>query len=202
VSDLFPPELRTERLRLEAVTADTDPLEVYEHAREGAPDIDVVTEHLGWQPHASPRETVAFLSAVADERAAGDGASYVIRPREGEDGAGVFAGLCGIEVDWDRRLADLGIWLRRRFWGRGYSGERAGALLELAFDRLDLEVVEVYHYEGNDRSRRAIEKYVDRFGGRHEGLLRNARATQGDGPRDAHRYTISRSEFEAARDGA
>ena len=37
--------------------------------------------------------------------------------------------------DWNRRTATLGTWLRKPFWGQGYSGERAARMLELAFDR-------------------------------------------------------------------
>ena len=98
-------------------------------------------------------------------------------------------------IDWDRRTAILGVWLRKPFWGRGYSGERAAALMEIAFERLHLELVAVTHDAGNEKSRRAIEQYVERFGGRHDGLIRNAEV-DGDGtPVDQHRYSISREEY-------
>jgi RimJ/RimL family protein N-acetyltransferase len=86
------------------------------------------------------------------------------------------------------------MWLRKPFWGRGYSGERAAALMELAFERLDLELVAVTHLVGNEKSRRAIEKYVEAHDGRHEGRLRNRDAT-GEDPRDLHRYTVSAEEY-------
>jgi RimJ/RimL family protein N-acetyltransferase len=67
----------------------------------------------------------------------------------------------------------------------------------MAFDRLDLELVEILHRDGNHNSRRATEEFVEQLGGRHEGLLRNYRAGP-DGPDDLHRYTISKAEFEEA----
>ena len=124
----------------------------------------------------------------------------MLRPREGEDGAGAFAGTAGLGVDWEKETAELGIWLRPRFWGRGYSGERADRFLELAFDRLDLAVVAVTHDARNEQSRRAIEKYVERFGGRREGRLRNGGVRQDGTPYDLVRYSVTREEWTTARE--
>lgn len=122
-----------------------------------------------------------------------------MRPTEGEDGAGTIAGTTGLYPDWEKRSAGLGIILDKRFWGRGYSGERADAVLSVAFDRLDLELVVAAHVDGNETSRRAIETYVERYDGQYEGLLRNWHP-QADTVADAHRYTISRGEFFEASD--
>jgi RimJ/RimL family protein N-acetyltransferase len=108
-----------------------------------------------------------------------------------------LAGTTNLDFDWDRRSAELGIWLRKPFWGRGYSGERAAALLELAFDRLDLELVGASHRAGNDRSRRAIGKYVERFGGQHDGVLRDFFPRDGE-IGDLHRYVITREQYRSA----
>jgi len=88
--------------------------------------------------------------------------------------------------------------LRKPFWGRGYSGERAMALMKLAFDRLDLEIFSPAHFDGNENSRRAIEKYVDRVGGRYEGVLRNW-VPDGDEVHDLRRYSVSQEEWQANR---
>lgn len=132
----------------------------------------------------------------APDRASGDSAP---RPREGEDGAGELAGTCGLTCHWDQDCATLGLWLRKRFWGRGYSGERADALLELAFEHLDFGVVAVTHHVGNENSERAISKYVERNGGRREGVLRHHGEHPG-GAVDEVRYTIARDEWRAARE--
>lgn len=50
----------------------------------------------------------------------------------------------------------------------------------------------------NDNSYRAVEKYVERHGGRYEGLLRN-HAGRYDAPADHHRFSISQSEYETHR---
>ena len=194
---LFPAEMQTDRLRYEQVTPETlDPLELYEHVRAGAPHIEEITRYVTWDPYDHPKQAVEWIQECADSFETGEGATYALRPRDGER-AGEFAGIAGIHPDWRRRRTSLGTWLCKPFWGRGYSGERAGRMLELAFDRLDLDVVTVSHDPANENSQRAIERYVDRFGGHREGRIRNDTVMNGE-PRDSVRYSISREEWRAA----
>lgn len=195
---LFPDEIETERLRLERIDESVDPLELYPHVAESSPDIDEVTEHLTWRPHRHPKDTAEFVEHVAEAAEDGEGATYAIYPRDGEPRAGEFAGTAGLSPEWDRRLARFGMWLRKPFWGRGYAGERAAAFMELAFDRLDLEVVAVTHHVDNEQSARAIQKYVEVAGGRREGVLRNFTTTQTDDVFDVVRYTVTADEWRAA----
>ncbi|SEQ70930.1 GNAT family N-acetyltransferase [Natrinema salaciae] len=195
---LFPVEMESERLRYERVHPDDfDPFELYEHVRAGAPGIDEITEYVTWDPYEHPKEAFDVVDRFGDGFEANEKATYAVRPKDG-DRAGELAGFAGLDPHWDRRQAILGVWFRKPFWGRGYSGERAGRLLELAFDRLELEVVTVTHDPANENSRRAIERYVDRFGGRKEGRLRNDIIIDGQ-PRDSVRYSITREEWAANR---
>jgi ribosomal-protein-alanine N-acetyltransferase len=189
----FPEVVETDRLVLHRLSPGNVDLRAFYEVCAGDDGIDEVTEHLAWGPHPHPQSTREFVTAMDDDWQAGEAATYLVHPKA----ADTFAGGCGLTLDWEKQSGELGMWLRRRFWGRGYSGERAAALLSLAFDHLDLELVTVTHEAGNENSRRAIEKYVDHFGGREEALLRNAVATE-DGPRDMRRYSIAREEYRAA----
>ncbi|WIV65786.1 GNAT family N-acetyltransferase [Natrialbaceae archaeon AArc-T1-2] len=191
----FPERLTTDRLLLErACCENVDPLQF--HRIRSSDGIDDVVEYLPWEPDETPRETADVLARFEREWTEGSVARYVVRPRTTEPDAGELAGVTKLEVDRERSVGTLGIWLRRRFWGRGYSGERAGALLSLAFDRLDLEIVEVVHQDGNERSRRAVERYIEAYGGEYVGRLRNWRV-DGDEVVDAHRYVITADEYAA-----
>ncbi len=196
---LFPDRIETERLELEAMTTESvDVMKFYRICSgQTSQDIADVTEYLTWDPHETPKETLEFLEYVEQKRADDEGTEYLIRPREGEPGAGEIAGATGITVDWDRRVAEPGLWLRKPYWGRGYSGERAAALMELTFEQLDLEVFAVDHLVGNENSRRAIEKYVEAHGGGHDGRLRNWHAVDGE-PLDVHRYSVTREQYRDA----
>jgi RimJ/RimL family protein N-acetyltransferase len=198
---MLPERIESERLRLEPRTPEyVDPLVVYEHCKAGAPHIDEITEHLPWSPHAHPKESLEFLERGVEMREELDAADYVVRPREGEDGAGELAGFTGLNFEWEKDTVELGCWFRKPFWGRGYSGERALALAELAFEGLDFDLLAVDHHVDNDQSERAIIKYIERMGGRREGTMRNAgvASLEHGGAVDQVRYTVSQAEYREA----
>jgi RimJ/RimL family protein N-acetyltransferase len=216
---VFPDEIETERLLLVRLCRENvSTMQLYRHMRAEAPDMSEVSEYVMWDPHETPKDTHDYLTDIEDQWDDCGQATYAIylrgdeasvdrtaerrgdETRTGTDRAaetGELVGTTNLHLDWERRSAELGIWLRKPFWGRGYSGERAAAMLELAFDRLDLELVGASHQIGNERSRRAIEKYVERFGGQHDGVLRNF-VPKDDEVRDLHRYTVSREQYREA----
>lgn len=161
-----------------------------------ATGMDDVGEYVPWEPHESVAETRAYLARAEREWAAGERATYRIAPRRGPD-AGAFAGITGIGVDRESGTGELDLWLRKPFWGRGYAGERAAALLALAFDDLGLDLVGVSHQEGNENSKRAIRRYIGAHGGQFADVLHDF-SPAGDGARDLHRYTVSREQYRNA----
>jgi RimJ/RimL family protein N-acetyltransferase len=198
MSDLFPERIETDRLVLEAFTRENVDVEtLYRHSSRHNPHIEEITEYLTWDPHETPKESLEFLESQEQARADGEDATYVVRPKHDEHGTGEFVGMTGLHPNWGYRTATFGMWLRKPFWDRGYSGERAAALMAVAFERLDLEVVTVSHQAGNEQSRRAIGKYVEAHGGQHEGLLRNGERGP-DGPLDVRRYTVTCEQWSEA----
>ena len=193
----FPTTIETERLVFEQLSSETVDLRKLYRICSTDPAIDEITRYMPWDPHRTLNKTREFVEWCETGWDDGEQAVYVIRPADGEDGAGVLAGVTRLECEWERRSAMFELWLRKRFWGRGYSSERAAALMELAFERLDLDLVHVNHEDGNDRSKTAIKKYIDAHGGQYDGLLKNW------GPRDkevvdAHRYTITQRQYREA----
>jgi ribosomal-protein-alanine N-acetyltransferase len=194
VSDLFPAVIETERLRLERESvADGDLRSRYESLAADAVDDDELA-YVPIEPFAHLADAREYVAEREDRMASGNAGTYVVRPREGEDGAGEPAGETELFALWDERTAFMTLGLRKRFWGRGYSAERAGALLRLAFERLDLEVVSVTHLVANENSRRAIQKYVDRFDGTHVGRFRRMHVIDDD-PVHLERYTITQEDY-------
>ena len=197
MTDLFPAVIETERLRLARLDAAVDTLKYYDVCAHD-PGIEDATKYTAWEPHSHPRETADYVEGVADAWQEGASPTYAIFPREGERDAGTLVGACDVVVGWERRAGELGIWLRKPFWGRGYSGERAAALIELSFEQLDLDLVGVTLHTDNERSKRAVEKYVDRFGGQLDGRFRN-HLVVGDEPCDVFRYSVSRAQWAESR---
>ena len=198
---MLPELIETDRLRLERHDAAVTARQFYAASGAGQTDtIDEETAFVSWDPNPHPKKTHDVTRQFADQWESREGATYAVIPRDGEPGAGHYAGNTGLALDWDTRTATLGVWLRKPHWGREYSAERAAALAQLAFDRLDLELVATEVIPDNEQSLRAVEKYVDRLGGRHEGRFRNRMATEGEGVVDVERYSVSRAEYESAVD--
>ena len=196
---LFPETITTDRLRLERLCHETvDVFEYHVLCSRQEPAIGEVTEYLPWEPHETVKETHDYIDELESEWEAGTRAEYVIRPKEGAPGAGEAVGAGGLLVDWETRTGRPAIWLRKAFWGNGYSGERAEAMLELAFDRLGLELVAVPVEDGNDRSKQAVETYVEAYGGGYDGPVRNATVRPDGCIIDHHRYTVTEAQYRDA----
>lgn len=189
-STLFPTHIESERLRYEPLHESAEPLDIYEYHRSG--EMDAVMRPLGERPHATPKETMDEVTEAANAWESGERATYAITTKSD----GEFVGVAELWLEWEKRSTSFGMWVREPFWGRGYSGERAGAMSYVAFDRLDLELVSVGHDPENEQSKRAIEKYVDSYGGQYDAMLRNWYPPDDSGePVDLQTYSISQEQW-------
>jgi RimJ/RimL family protein N-acetyltransferase len=71
-----------------------------------------------------------------------------------------------LECEHDR--AELGYWIGKPFWGRGYATEAARALVQYGFDTLGLHRIYARHLTRNPASGRVLHK----IGMTHEGYRR------------------------------
>jgi ribosomal-protein-alanine N-acetyltransferase len=192
---LFPECIETSRLVLERASHDTvDPFEFYDLVtREGWQEE--ATKHMPWFRFQRLDQVVEFVDSAEQEWADHDTARYVLRSTEE---GGDLVGITAYGPEWETRRAGSGIVLAPAYWGRGYGPERASAFVELTFEVYDLDAFYSTCAADNESSRRMIQKYVETYGGRHEGLLRqHSRRPNGD-VTDQHRFTILRSEYERA----
>ncbi|KAF5087627.1 GNAT family N-acetyltransferase [Methanoculleus horonobensis] len=86
--------------------------------------------------------------------------------RRGEPGLVGAVGLT--EIDHGHGRAELGFWVAKSCWGRGYATEAARALIEYGFSILGLHRVYGTHFSRNPASGRVMEK----CGMGHEAHLR------------------------------
>lgn len=190
---MFPETIQTESLTLRKLGPEhVDVLELYDRFAAGLPGVEDVFEYVPQEPYATVADAQERLDRAVEAWEDDEEANYAVYTADDE-----LAGYAGLFLEWERRTGRLGVTLHRDHWGHGYAGECAHALTDLAFDRLDLDLVALGHEEGNDRSKRAIEKYVDRVGGQYDGVLRNWTPVD-DEVLDHHRYTVSRAAYEAA----
>nr|WP_305794301.1 GNAT family protein [Halomarina rubra] len=188
--------MSTDRLALRRLDRAVDARTLYDHRR--ANDEAGVYEFVPFSAFDSLKAARDALRSLRTRWDDGEGARYGVFERDGEErDTAVDASLLGVadcHCLWDRRTGHPGVILARDHWSEGYATECFDALLTLAFDRLDLRLVSLHHRVGNGRSRRAIERLVDRHGGQFDGRLRNWTPTD-DGVADERRYTIRRDQY-------
>ncbi|MFB6177837.1 MAG: GNAT family N-acetyltransferase [Halobaculum sp.] len=195
----FPTEIETDRLRLERLCHDTvDAFTLYEFVqRDGW--RGAATDHMPWFRFDTLDEVAGFLDTAEQQWADRETARYLIRANgDGEEPAGEILGTTGFGPEFDERRAGSGIVLAEPYWENGYGRERAGVFVELTFERYDLDAYYATCAAGNEASRRMIEAYVESYGGRHEGLLRQHSPRPNGDVTDQHRFTILREEYEQA----
>ncbi len=176
---LTTPTLHTDRLRLRPVTgADADAL----FAMHSSAHVLRYWDSPPWGDRARAERFVAASRQMAE-----DGAG--VRPAI--DSGGTFIGWCSLSR-WnaEHRSAAIGFCLGEASWGQGYATEAARALLQWAFDTLDLNRVQAETDTRNAASARVLEK----LGFVREGTLREDCIVDGD-VSDSWVYGLLRREW-------
>ena len=136
---------RTERLLLRQGWAEDAP------ALARAIADEAIVRNLSTAPWPfALRDAEAFLAAPRDPVLP----AFLIFERT--DGAPVLVGSCGL----GRRpsgAVELGYWIAREHWGRGFATEAAVALMDIA-RALGLERLEASYFADNPASGRVLEK--------------------------------------------
>ncbi len=90
--------------------------------------------------------------------------------------------------DWAIRRFEIGYWVRQSAQGKGYATECGAALTRYAFEVMGARHVTIEHADGNDASRRVIEK----LGFVKEGVLKGKLPDHvNGGVYDSHVYSVS-----------
>ena len=87
--------------------------------------------------------------------------------------------------------AELGYWIGKPFWNRGYATEAAQAIVEYGFRKLDLNRIHAHHFSRNESSGKVLLK----IGLKHEGTLKQ-HVKKWDKFEDIELFGILKSEFE------
>ena len=124
-------------------------------------------------------------------------ARLVLRPFEPGDAPTVqkLAGerdIADTTLNIERRFnqAELGYWIGKPFWNRGYATEAAIAVIRFGFASLDLDRIASRHFSRNPASGRVMQK----AGLRHEGTARQSMIKWGK-YEDLQLYAILREDW-------
>lgn len=205
----WPITLKTAHLVMRPWREDDAPA-IYRYARD--PELG---PRAGWAPHASLEESRAVLREILMGPD-----SWAITLRDGKEAAsGEAVGAIALRHQGESpdeplppNEAEIGYWIARPWWGRGYMTEAVREVLRYAFLVENLAAVRAGYYEGNEASRRVqekagmhphhrIEKTVDRCGVTHTEQVQHItrqewEASLAADPTDAG--TIARQQSETA----
>ena len=183
MSAIEPAVLATPRLRLRPFRED----DAADAARLAGDEAVWLTTIAIPHPYSTgqARQWIATLPA---RLAQGGEVVFAIVLREDDSLIGAV-GLSSISAA--HRRAELGYWVARSCWNRGYCTEAARAVLAYGFGRLGLERIHACHFAGNYASGRVLAK----LGMRPEGVLRQHIRKQ-DRPVDLVCHAILRGEFD------
>lgn len=139
--------IETERLILRKWQIQ-DAESLYIYAKD--PDIGPIA---GWPPHQSVEESRRVIENVLSGPEC-----YAIC----EKGTNAVIGAVELFKDSDMTGGDdeceLGYWLGKPFWGRGYMPEAAAALIDRGFEELGMKAIWCGYFDGNEKSKRVQEK--------------------------------------------
>jgi RimJ/RimL family protein N-acetyltransferase len=175
------PALETERLILRPFRL-TDAADVQRLAGDRA-----IADTTATIPHPYPDGAAeAWIASHAEHFASGESVTFAITRRD--DGA--LLGAIGLELRPEHRRAELGYWVGKPFWNRGYATEATRAVVRYAFKCLPLDRVFAEYFLRNPASERVMRK----IGMLPEGILRRHFIRWG-APEDLGVCSILRDEW-------
>ncbi|MFN0245508.1 MAG: GNAT family N-acetyltransferase [Kofleriaceae bacterium] len=140
-------------------------------------DVDALWPHvsdprlppqMSWNAHANKDETRAFVQRCIRGVTEGNGITWAILHDNELVGAIGLHGITFKHIAWRVDRAELGYWVGIPFHRRGFMTEAATEVVRFAFETLGLHKITVGCLDGNDGSRKIIERLGFRFIGRRE----------------------------------
>lgn len=189
---IFPEVIETERLVLKPIHTELSAQELYKYCGSPNDTIDEVTEEILWDTHDSPLKSIQVLSSMKKDWESGSAPHYYINYKDDNE----FAGITTLDINFENKQGELGIWLRKKYWGKKLSKERAFALAEVGFNKLQLSSIKITTSESNTKSQSAIEDYVTDLGGGKCGCIPDGHISEDGSIKDLIVYAVRSSEFE------
>ena len=160
------PTLHSERLTLRGMRRQ-DAEDMFEYASRSD-----VTEFLLWSEHSSVAYTAEYLKYVESRYAVGDFFDWAVTLSE----SGKMIGTCGFaKIDTVNNSAEIGYVLNPEYHHLGYGVEAARRVMDFGFRELGLHRIEARFMQGNEASRRVMEKLGMQF----EGVARDSMHVKG-----------------------
>jgi RimJ/RimL family protein N-acetyltransferase len=114
-------------------------------------------------PPFSPTEAKKFIKKIQEEMRIKKGYEFgieLIKTRE------LIGTVNLLNINYKNKNSDVGLWLSKKYWGKGFSREALSIILEFGFKKLKLVKIQARVLSGNIRSQKLLEKYGFKLEGR------------------------------------
>ena len=146
--------METKRLLLRK-WKESDAESLFEYAKD--PDVGPIA---GWPPHKSIEESLGVINNVLNGKEC-----YCICEKGTDKAIGAVELILNGHSHLTKRddECELGYWIGKPFWGKGYMPEAAEALIVRGFNELGISTIWCAYYDGNVKSKRVQEKLGFKF---------------------------------------
>ena len=158
----------------------TDLYDVYEYASN--PNVG---PNAGWPVHKNIEETKNVLSTMIYRKE-----TFAIVNKANNK----VIGSIGIYKDEKRSnpyCCMIGYVLNESYWGKGIMSEVLQGIQDYIFRNTNINLISIYHFPNNFRSRRVIEK----CGFKYEGILKKATSMYDGTIQDNVCYSLTKEEY-------
>lgn len=129
-----------------------------------AGDYEVARSTLNIPYPYAPEDADNYINHVASVWEEGNRFSFSILLKESDS----FIGNIGLSKDERHNRGDVGYWLGKPYWGKGYMTEALKRIIQFGFQELKLNRIQASYFSDNPASGRVMEK----AGMGYEGTLR------------------------------
>jgi RimJ/RimL family protein N-acetyltransferase len=117
-------------------------------------------------PHPYPDGAAEqWIATHTEAWESGHGVTLAITQR---DSGHLVGAISLMDIRRDHQRGEIGYWIGKPYWNRGYATEATRALIRFGFQELDLNRIQATHLPQNPASGRVMEK----AGMQYEGTLR------------------------------
>jgi len=175
------PYLQTDRLILRPFSLDDAPT-----VQKLAGDKDIASTTLNIPHPYEDGMAEQWISTHKERFVKGELSNFAITLRSG----GGLIGAVGLVINLLHERAELGYWIGKPYWNKGYCTEAAREVLRYGFEQLKLNRIHASFFTKNQSSGRVMEK----IGMKYEGCFRQHVIKWGVFE-DLKEYSILRSEY-------
>lgn len=106
-------------------------------------------------PHPYPDGLAEiWIASLSEDAGRGDAAAFAITLARD----GTLIGGIRLRIETDHARGELGFWIAKSCWDRGYATEAVRAMIEYGFSTLGLHRIYATHFSRNPASGRVMEK--------------------------------------------